>query len=101
MTTKQAISYVRASTCPEQQANSIAIQEAIISRFVETHGYTITDSFIEYRTGSDDERVEFNKALQLAIKNNCVLVTWKVDRLARSMSIFSKIQNHLHLLRFW
>ena len=100
MTAKTAIAYIRASTNPELQANSVAIQTAIINRFVESHAYTLTDTFIEYRTGSDDERVEFNKALQQAIKTNSVLITWKVDRLARSMSIFSRIQNHLHLLRF-
>ena len=100
MTAKNAIAYIRASTNPELQANSVAIQTAIINRFVESHAYTLTDTFIEYRTGSDDERVEFNKALQQAIKTNSVLITWKVDRLARSMSIFSRIQNHLHLLRF-
>jgi len=100
MNTKRAISYVRASTNPDLQANSVAIQTAIIERFAESHGYSLTDTFIEYRTGSDDDRVEFNKALSTAIANDCVLITWKVDRLARSMSIFSRIQNHLHLLRF-
>ena len=97
---KTAIAYVRASTNPELQANSIAIQEANIGRFIEAHGYDLTETFIEFRTGSDDERVEFNKALALAISTDSVLVTWKVDRLSRSMSIFSRIQNHLHLLRF-
>jgi hypothetical protein len=100
MTTKKAIAYIRASTNPELQANSVAIQTAIINRFIESHDYTLTDTYVEYRTGSDDERVEFNKALQQAISTNSALVTWKVDRLARSMSIFSRIQNHLHLLRF-
>lgn len=100
MTTKTAIAYIRASTNPELQANSVAIQTAIINRFVESHGYSLSETFIEYRTGSDDERVEFNKALRTAIDSNSVLITWKVDRLARSMSIFSRIQNHLHLLRF-
>ena len=97
---RNAIAYVRASTNPEMQANSIAIQEAIIGRFIEQHGYKLTDTFIEYESGSDDDRVEFGKALALAISTNSVLVTWKVDRLSRSMSIFSRIQNHLHLLRF-
>ena len=100
MSNRKAIAYIRASTNPELQANSVAIQSAIINRFIDNHDYDLTDTFIEYRTGSDDERIEFNKALRQAISTGSHLVTWKVDRLARSMSIFSRIQNHLHLLRF-
>lgn len=99
MTIKTAIAYRRASTNPDLQANSIAIQSAIIERFCEQNGYEITHSFTEYESGANDERVEFNKALQLAISTNSVLVAWKVDRISRSMSVFSKIQDHLHLLR--
>ena len=64
------------------------------------NGYELKSSFVEYRTGADDERPEFNKALQLAIKEGATLITWKVDRLSRSLSIFNRIQNHLPLLRF-
>ena len=100
MSKRTAIAYFRASTNVDLQANSIAIQEAIIQRFVEQHGYELTDSYVDWASGSDDERVEFNKALKHAIQTDSVLVTWKVDRLSRSMSIFSRIQDHLHLLRF-
>jgi len=97
---KPLIAYIRASTNPNLQANSVSIQSAILQRFADSHGYEITDTFVEYQSGSNDERVEFNKALRAAIARDCVLATWKVDRLARSMSIFSRIQDHLHLLRF-
>jgi len=99
MAITKAIAYRRASTNPDLQANSIAIQEAIIGSFCEQNGYELTDSFTEYESGANDERVEFNKALSLAISTNSVLVAWKVDRISRSMSVFSKIQDHLHLLR--
>ena len=97
---KSAIAYIRASTNPELQKNSFAIQEAIINNFAETHNYSITKIFVEYCSGGKDDRPEFNKALQMAVSSNCVLITWKVDRLSRSMSIFARIQDHLHLLRF-
>jgi len=91
---------MRASTTPDLQANSIAIQEAIIDRFIQQHGYETVEVYVDWASGKDDERVEFNNALRHAIKTDSVLVTWKVDRLSRSMSIFSRIQDHLHLLRF-
>jgi len=97
---KKAIAYIRASTNPELQKNSFAIQEAIITNFAETHNYEISQIFVEYCSGGKDDRPEFNKALKLAVSSGCVLITWKVDRLSRSMSIFGRIQDHLHLLRF-
>lgn len=97
---KNAISYIRASTDPSMQKNSVAIQKAIIENFCTSHGYIITETFIEYASGGDDEREAFNAALSMAVETGQNLVCWKVDRCARSMSIFSRIQDHIHLLRF-
>ena len=95
-----AIGYLRASTNEALQKNSIDIQKAIIINFAKTYGYSIEKFYIEYETGSNDNRTEFNKALTQSIKENAFLISWKVDRLSRSLSIFNKIQDHLHLLRF-
>ena len=97
---KRCIAYMRASSNPHMQANSIAVQMSIIERFAKTHGYQIDKPFVEYHTGTDDNRPEFNNALDYAINEDCFLITMRVDRLARSLSIFSKIQNDLHRLRF-
>jgi len=97
---KIAYGYSRASTNPDLQANSVAIQEAIIERFASQHGYELRHIYVDYRTGADDERVEFNKALERCVNEQATLITWKVDRLSRSMTIFSRIQDHLKLLRF-
>ncbi len=97
---RTCFSYLRASTNISMQSNSIAVQRAIIARFVETHGYELKEEYVEYESGKNDERVEFNKALKRAIDEDALLITWKVDRLSRSLSIFNAIQDHLHLLRF-
>jgi DNA invertase Pin-like site-specific DNA recombinase len=97
---KTAISYIRASTDPHLQKNSVAIQKAIIENFASTYGYNLVDTFTEYASGGDDEREAFNAALSMAVRDGHKLICWKVDRCARSMSIFSRIQDHLHLLRF-
>jgi DNA invertase Pin-like site-specific DNA recombinase len=97
---KTATAYVRASSNPKQQKNSIAVQTAIIERFAIQHGYSISKTFVEYHSGTDDERPQFAKSLANAIENDEMLISIRVDRLARSLSIFSKIQNDLHRLRF-
>lgn len=100
MTAKRAISYIRASTSEEMQPNSLAVQMSILNNFAKVHGYEFVQNFVEYQSGTDDERVEFNKALQTAIDEDLTLICIRVDRLARSLSIFSKIQDQLHRLRF-
>jgi hypothetical protein len=98
--TKKAYGYMRASTNPKLQKNSIEIQKSVISKFAQTHGYEIVDYFIEYKSGADDSRVMFNKWLNTCVSENAVAISWKIDRMSRSLGVFKKIQNHLHLLRF-
>jgi DNA invertase Pin-like site-specific DNA recombinase len=100
MNQRKAIGYVRASTNPDLQQNSISIQQDLLNEFAKQHNYEITSFYVEYSSGGDDERPVMNEALNYAISNNCVLISWKVDRFARSLSIFSRIQEHLSLLRF-
>jgi|ETNvirome_6_1000_1030641.scaffolds.fasta_scaffold00211_4 hypothetical protein len=97
---KQALIYLRASTNEQLQENSIAVQRAIVTSFCERNGYEITQEFVEYASGTDDNRTLWNDALSLAVREGKFLICWKVDRASRSLSIFSAINKHLHLLRF-
>ena len=97
---KKAYAYCRISTNETKQKNSIEVQKAVIGSFAKSHGYEIVQYFIEERTGADDDRPIFNDVLNRCVKENAMLLTWKVDRLSRSLSIFNKIQDHLHLIRF-
>jgi len=94
--------YRRASTNEAKQVNSLEIQSTVIANFCKRHGYTVADdaSFVEYASGKDDCRVEFNRALDYAIKNEVVLICVSIDRLSRSLSVFSRIQEHIGRLRF-
>ncbi len=98
--TKKAYVYCRLSTNELKQKNSIEVQKAVIYAFAKSNGYEIAETFIEQRTGADDNRPVFNEVLNRCVKENVFLLTWKVDRLSRSLSIFNKIQDHLHLIRF-
>jgi DNA invertase Pin-like site-specific DNA recombinase len=97
---KRAIIYLRASTNERMQANSLDVQRAIVTDFANRNGYGIEGEFVEYASGSDDDRPAFNAALNQAKKDNMVLISWRVDRLSRSLSVFNKINDSLHLLRF-
>tara|TARA_R110002110_G_scaffold415341_1_gene649319 strand:+ start:500 stop:1183 length:684 start_codon:yes stop_codon:yes gene_type:complete len=97
---KVANAYYRASTNEKLQANSLDVQRAIVRAFALRNGYELKNEFVEYASGSDDERPAFNQALKNAIDTNEVLIILRVDRLSRSLSIFNKINDHLHLLRF-
>tara|TARA_B100000131_G_C18046615_1_gene584675 strand:- start:523 stop:1191 length:669 start_codon:yes stop_codon:yes gene_type:complete len=98
--TKLAYAYCRQSLSETKQKNSIEVQKAVIDAFAKANGYEIQKYFVEYRTGGDDDRPVFNEALNLCVNENAFLITWKIDRLSRSLSIFNKIQDHLHLIRF-
>lgn len=97
---KIAYSYVRASTNPKLQSNSIAIQKSVIDSFAKINGYEVLETFVEYKSGGDDGREVFNECLERCVSEKATLLTWRIDRMSRSLSIFKKIQNHLHLLRF-
>ena len=100
--TKKAYAYCRQSTseASAKQKNSIEVQKAVIEAFANANGYEIEKYFIEHRTGADDDRPVFNEALNICVEEQAFLITWKIDRLSRSLSIFNKIQDHLHLIRF-
>jgi len=99
MSTK-AVIYRRASTDVSKQANSLLVQLSIINSFCERFGYEVVEDFCEYASGRDDSREQFNLALQYAITHDCILICHRIDRLGRSMSIFSAIGDQLHRLRF-
>ena len=100
MTTKRAISYVRASTSEDKQKHSHAIQREVVSAFAGRHGYELVKEFSEYQSGTDDSRQEFNKALDYAKANDCYILIYRLDRLARSLTAFSLFNDVLHRMRF-
>ena len=99
MTTKRAISYVRASTNEDkQQRNSHAMFSVkSLSAFANRHGYELVKEFSEYQSGTDDSRPEFNKALDYAKElMTATSLIYRLDRLARSLTAFSLFNDVLH-----
>jgi DNA invertase Pin-like site-specific DNA recombinase len=100
MEPKRAISYRRASTNIDKQRNSLAIQSDVISAFSERFGYKLEKDFSEYQSGTDDDRPAFKEALAYAKANNCYVIIYRLDRLARTLTSFSQFHDVLSHLRF-
>ena len=100
MELKRAISYRRASTSLDKQRNSLAIQHDVISGFAERFGYALERDFSEYQSGTDDDRPGFQEALAYAKANNCYIIIYRLDRLARTLTSFSQFHDVLSHLRF-
>ena len=66
---QKVIFYTRASTDITKQKNSVDIQIAVLNRFAINNGFEVVKTFTEYASGGNDERVEFNKALDFEKKN--------------------------------
>tara|TARA_R110002110_G_scaffold145320_2_gene334730 strand:- start:1424 stop:2086 length:663 start_codon:yes stop_codon:yes gene_type:complete len=97
---KTAAIYVRASTDATKQANSMDVQHAVIAAFANANGYNIVKVFEEYESGRDDERAQFNAAINYTRQEGCYLLVNKCDRFARSMGVFAKCQDILPMMRF-
>jgi len=100
MTTKRAISYIRASTNEDKQKHSHDIQREVINAFASRHCYELEQEFSEYHSGTDDNRPEFRKALAYAAEHDCYIIIYRLDRCARTLTAFSIINDVLHRMRF-
>ena len=100
MDNKQAIIYIRASTNETRQSNSHALQLKSVEEFCHRYKYDIVKIFTEYASGTLDERPVFNEALRFAEENDTMIVSYRLDRLSRSLTVFNRLSPVLHRLRF-
>lgn len=86
---KKAIIYVRASTA--KQSNSLILQQALCERFAEKFNYEIARVYVETASGGDNDRPEFNLAMEDCLNNNRVFIALKIDRVARRISAIGSL----------
>jgi DNA invertase Pin-like site-specific DNA recombinase len=78
----RAALYIRCST--DQQDPSMQVSE--LREYASRRGFQIVGEFTDIASGATDSRPELNKVLALAKQRKIdVLLTWKVDRLGRSL----------------
>ncbi|UGY27445.1 recombinase family protein [Bradyrhizobium septentrionale] len=85
------IAYFRVST--ERQGKSglgLAAQRRKISEFVAGAGSLIAE-FCDIQSGRDDSRVELQRAIQLAKRENAKIVIARLDRFSRRVSFIASI----------
>ena len=100
MDTKQAIIYLRSSTNEVKQRNSHAMQLQSITEFCKSYNYEVVKIFSEYASGTLDSRPVFREALDYAEEHDCYILSYRLDRISRSLTIFNQLNPHLHRLRF-
>ena len=91
---KRYIAYIRVSTKKQGQSGLglDAQLESIKSYVDQNNGVLIEPPFEEKESGRKDNRPELKRALEFAIKNDCILCVAKLDRLSRSVRFFAEIQ---------
>ncbi|SDO20805.1 recombinase family protein [Afipia sp. GAS231] len=85
------IAYFRVST--ERQGKSglgLAAQQRKITDFVASAGILIAE-FTDIQSGRDDNRIELQKALALAKRENAKLIIARLDRFSRRVSFIANI----------
>lgn len=84
------VQYVRVST--EDQLNGIEAQKKQLDDFVKRHNGTTLQIFEEYKSGGDNKRKGLAEAIDLAQKENAILLVSKLDRLARNAKFILEIR---------
>jgi len=93
METKKFVAYYRVST--RQQGSSglgLAAQQKAVKDYVKQN--TLLAEFTEIESGKNDNRIELNKAIEFAKKNDAVLIVAKLDRLSRNVAFLFTLRDN-------
>lgn len=89
----KAIAYIRVSTT--DQKLSPATQRERIRKLCDLKGWKIAKTYIDKQSGRNDEREQFQRAVNHACKRKYVLVAYSLSRLARSAGDAEKLCTRL------
>ena len=89
----KAIAYIRVSTA--DQKLSPATQRERIRKLCDLKGWKIAKTYIDKQSGRNDEREQFQRAVNHACKRKYVLVAYSLSRLARSAGDAEKLCTRL------
>lgn len=92
---KKYIAYYRVSR-KEQGISGLGLsaQRSSVQKYVSSQNGIILNEYTEIETGTNKrERIEIQKAIQMAKSENAVLVIAKLDRLARNVSFVSSLMD--------
>lgn len=87
----KVVAYYRVSTARQGRSGlGLAAQQRKISEFVSGSGKLIAE-FCDIQSGRDDNRIELNKAIALAKRENAKLAIARLDRFSRRVSFIAQV----------
>ena len=92
---RNAISYIRVST-DKQGKTGYGLQDQAnrIQEFCDAEGFEVVESFCDVESGSEDERPELMKAIELAKETGATIVCARLCRLSRSAHFITGLIAH-------
>ena len=92
---RRYVTYKRVSSTEQSKSGlGLDAQERDIQLFLCNYAvtpYEVLGEFVEVHSGSDNDRPELTAAIELAKKENAVLVVAKLDRLSRKVSFIASL----------
>ena len=90
---KKYVAYYRVSTSEQGKSGlGLESQKTMVDNFIQSNKGVLIENFTEIETGtSKRKRTEIYKAIDIAKKNNAILVIAKIDRLARNVFFVSSL----------
>ena len=98
---KTAAIYTRKSTSGiSRQINSLIYQNEIVSCFAENNDYKVVQEFSDTMTGTHNDRPGLQSAFEwLAQDKSRTLIVYRVDRIARNLSVWGELEPVLNQIR--
>ena len=82
--------YYRRST--KKQSLSLHAQEEMVGAFLRSYPGDVLESFTDTESGSNDDRPNLQRAVDLCSVTNATLLVAKLDRLGRSLHLITTLQ---------
>jgi len=91
---KQYIGYFRVSTGKQAVSGlGMEAQASTVQAYLDRTGGVMLEQYTETESGKKSDRTELNKALRMCRLQNAVLLVAKLDRLARDVSMITKLRD--------
>lgn len=94
---RRYVTYMRVSTTKQGRSGlGLDAQERDINLFLENYSdvpYEIVCGFVDIESGTDDDRPELKKAVELAKREEAELLVSKLDRLSRRVSFIAALMD--------
>lgn len=97
---KKFVVYYRVSTRKQGESGlGLEAQRRDVGLFFDSYAqeqYEILEEFTDVESGTNDQRIEFNKAVELTKKHKATLLVAKLDRISRKVSTIALLMEQIN-----